>query len=78
MSTSQQIPTIDDLLDAQTRIAPYIHRTPIYTSSLLDRDCAASLMFKCENLQKVGAFKARGASNAVFSLILSPAEQTIR
>jgi len=68
MTSGQRAPGIDALLAAQTRIAPHTHRTPIYTSSLLDRACGASLMFKCENLQKVGAFKARGASNAVFSL----------
>ena len=68
MTSAQEIPTIETLNEAQARIAPHVHRTPIYTSSLLDRDFSASLMFKCENLQKVGAFKARGASNAVFSL----------
>ncbi|MBE9537862.1 MAG: pyridoxal-phosphate dependent enzyme [Proteobacteria bacterium] len=68
MTSAQKIPDIDALREAQARVAPHTHRTPIYTSTLLDRDCGASLMFKCENLQKVGAFKARGASNAVFSL----------
>jgi threonine dehydratase len=68
MSNAQEIPSLESIKEAQARIAPHIHRTPIYTSSLLDRDFSSSLMFKCENLQKVGAFKARGASNAVFSL----------
>jgi len=68
MTMGQPLPTIDALLQARDRIAPHTHKTPIYTSALLDRECGASLMFKCENLQKVGAFKARGASNAVFSL----------
>jgi threonine dehydratase len=68
MTRAQEIPNLESIKEAQARIAPHIHRTPIYTSSLLDRDFSASLMFKCENLQKVGAFKARGASNAVFSL----------
>jgi threonine dehydratase len=53
---------------AHERIRPHIHRTPVLTSSRLDADSAASLFFKCENFQKVGAFKARGATNAVFAL----------
>lgn len=61
-------PTIDDLLQAHERIAARVHRTPVYTSELLNQHVGAELFFKCENLQKVGAFKARGASNAVFSL----------
>jgi threonine dehydratase len=62
------IPTFDDVLAAEARIAPYIHETPVMTSSYLNGLCGAELFFKCENLQKVGAFKARGATNAVFSL----------
>src|SRR2546421_4520786 len=50
------------------RIRPHIHRTPVLTSSRLDEACGASLFFKCENFQKIGAFKARGATNAVFAL----------
>ncbi|MEH6580580.1 MAG: pyridoxal-phosphate dependent enzyme [Halioglobus sp.] len=61
-------PGLEDIRSAQQRIAPHVHKTPVYTSELLDAHCAATLFFKCENLQKVGAFKARGASNAVFSL----------
>jgi threonine dehydratase len=53
---------------AHERIRPYIHRTPVLTSARLDAANGASLFFKCENFQKVGAFKARGATNAVFSL----------
>ncbi len=53
---------------AHERIRPYIHRTPVLTSSSLDEASRAKLFFKCENLQKIGAFKARGATNAVFSL----------
>ena len=53
---------------AHERILPYIKRTPVLTSSRLDETSGASLFFKCENFQKVGAFKARGANNAVFSL----------
>jgi threonine dehydratase len=62
------IPTYDDVLAAQQRINPYIHRTPILTSSFMDGLTGARLFFKCENFQKAGAFKARGASNAVFGL----------
>ena len=53
---------------AHERIRPHIHRTPVLTSTRLDAASGASLFFKCENFQKVGAFKARGATNAVFSL----------
>src|SRR6266513_6035090 len=53
---------------AHERIRPYIHRTPVLTSSRLDDASGASLFFKCENFQKIGAFTARGATNAVFSL----------
>src|SRR5207247_9111811 len=53
---------------AHERIRPYIHRTPVLTSSRLDDASGASLFFKCENLQRIGAFKARGATNAVFAL----------
>lgn len=63
-----RIPTYDDVLEAHRRIQPYIHRTPVLTSSFLDDLTGAKLFFKCENLQKAGAFKARGASNAVFGL----------
>jgi threonine dehydratase len=53
---------------AHARIAPRIHRTPVLTSSSLDELAGARLFFKCENLQKTGSFKIRGAANAVFSL----------
>ena len=53
---------------AHERIRPHIHRTPVLTSARLDAASGASLFFKCENFQKVGAFKARGATNAVFML----------
>jgi threonine dehydratase len=53
---------------AHARIRPHVHRTPVLTSRALDAAADATLFFKCENLQKVGAFKARGACNAVFSL----------
>src|SRR5438552_3286968 len=53
---------------AQERIRAYIHRTPVLTSERLNDAGGGSLLFKCENFQKVGAFKPRGATNAVFSL----------
>lgn len=53
---------------AHDRIRPYIHRTPVLTSARLDAASGGSLFFKCENFQKVGAFKARGAMNAVLAL----------
>jgi threonine dehydratase len=59
---------LDTIRAAHERIRPYIHRTPVLTSSWLNDACRASLFFKCENFQKVGAFKARGATNAVFAL----------
>lgn len=62
------IPTFDDVLAARKRISPYIHRTPVLTSTYLNHLCGAELFFKCENFQKAGAFKVRGASNAVFGL----------
>lgn len=62
------IPTFGDVLAARERIAPFVHRTPVLTSRMLDELSGAHLFFKCENLQKAGAFKARGASNAVFGL----------
>ena len=58
----------DSIRAARERIRPYIKRTPVMMSSRLDATSGARLFFKCENLQKVGAFKARGATNAVFSL----------
>lgn len=62
------VPTFDDVLAAQERIAPYVHRTPVLTSSYLNALTGAELFFKCENFQKAGAFKVRGACNAVFGL----------
>jgi threonine dehydratase len=59
---------LDSIRAAHERIRLYINHTPVLTSSRLDDASGASLSFKCENFQKVGAFKARGATNAVFSL----------
>lgn len=62
------VPSIDDVRQAHERIKPHIHHTPVLTSSYLNQLTGAELFFKCENFQKAGAFKVRGASNAVFSL----------
>lgn len=65
---SMYIPTLEDMRTARARITPHIHVTPVLTSRMLDEVSGAELFFKCENFQKAGAFKARGASNAVFGL----------
>ncbi|MGH0349032.1 beta-hydroxyaspartate dehydratase BhcB [Sinorhizobium meliloti] len=62
------IPTLSDMNAAHARIKPHIHRTPVLTSRFINSLVGAELFFKCENLQKAGAFKARGAANAVFGL----------
>jgi len=62
------VPTFDDMVAAHERIKPYIHRTPVLTSSYLNELSGCEIFFKCENFQKAGAFKVRGASNAVFAL----------
>jgi threonine dehydratase len=64
----QPAATFEDVVAAAERIAPYVHRTPLATSATLAAETGAEVFFKCENLQKVGAFKARGALNAVLSL----------
>lgn len=61
-------PALTDLRRAAERIRPYAHRTPVVTCASLDRRVGAQVFLKCENLQKVGAFKFRGACNAVFAL----------
>jgi len=62
------LPNFADIEKAHERIRPYIHRTPVMTSKSINEIVGAELFFKCENLQKVGAFKFRGACNSVFSL----------
>ncbi|MDG6224136.1 MAG: pyridoxal-phosphate dependent enzyme [Candidatus Thermoplasmatota archaeon] len=61
-------PTLEHIRAAHDRIRPHVHRTPVMTSGSIDSISGSSIFFKCENLQKVGAFKARGAVNAVMSL----------
>lgn len=61
-------PTLADIRAAAERIKPYAHRTPVLTSESLNQKVGAQVFLKCENFQKVGAFKFRGACNAVYSL----------
>jgi len=68
---------LDSIRAAHSRIRAHIYRTPVLTSSRLDEASGASLFFKCENFQKLGAFKARGATNAVFSLDAATAQRGI-
>ena len=60
--------TKQTLLDCQKRIAPYIHKTPVLTSQAINEMLNAAIFFKCENFQKMGAFKMRGALNAIMQL----------
>lgn len=62
------LPTFEDIQAAHGRIRPYVHRTPVLSSISINEIVGAELFFKCENLQKVGAFKFRGACNSVLSL----------
>ncbi len=72
MEKLSAVPTLVDVLAAHEAIRPYIHRTPVMTSQSLDELSGARLFFKCENFQKIGAFKMRGAMSA--ALRLTPAE----
>jgi len=63
-----EIPVFEDVLKAHDLIRKYIHRTPVLTSRSINQITGAEIFFKCENLQKTGAFKFRGACNAIFSL----------
>src|SRR5262245_61233172 len=67
-TANYQPPTWEAISDAHARIAPRIHRTPIFASASLNTMVGISLLFKCENLQKTGSFKIHGAANAVLSL----------
>lgn len=63
-----QVPSAADIQQSHTLIQPYIHRTPVLTCQSINRVSGAQLFFKCENFQKIGAFKMRGASNAALRL----------
>ena len=75
VSSGDALLRIEDIRRAAERIRPHVHRTPVFTSNAVNEISGAEVFFKCENLQKAGAFKARGATNAVFSL---PEEQARR
>ena len=60
--------TKNDLIDCHDRIKPFIHNTPVLTSKLINNLTGADIYFKCENFQKMGAFKMRGAANAILKL----------
>jgi threonine dehydratase len=75
--TNYHPPVWEDIVAAHARIAPRIHRTPVLTSASLNAITGAHLFFKCENLQKTGSFKIRGASNAILSLSDSQASRGI-
>lgn len=62
------IPTLKDVQSAVKRIEPYVHNTPVLTSTTIDRIMNATVFFKCENFQRMGAFKLRGATNAILQL----------
>lgn len=62
------IPTLKDVESAVKRIGPLVHNTPVLTSSTIDRMMNATVFFKCENFQRMGAFKIRGATNAILQL----------
>ena len=70
-------PDLQTIRAAHDRIRPHIHRTPVFTSETLDATAGAHLFFKCENLQKTGSFKFRGATNAVFSLTEEEAKRGV-
>ena len=70
-------PDFSAIRDAHQRIQPQIHRTPVMTCASLDALCGGRLVFKCENFQKAGSFKSRGACNAVFSLDETAAQRGV-
>ena len=71
---SPSLPDLRAIRAAHARIAPHVHKTPVLSCAAIDREVGAQLLFKCENFQRIGAFKARGACNAVFSLGQSEAQ----
>ncbi len=77
MTNTQDIPTLDEIQRAAVRIAPWVHRTPLLGSRQLDALTGCHLSCKCENLQRAGAFKARGAANAVWSLAAATASNGV-
>lgn len=72
-----QIPSFSEIKIAYKRIKNYIHNTPVLSSNSINIICGAEIFFKCENFQKIGAFKIRGATNAIFSLSNEDAEKGV-
>jgi threonine dehydratase len=77
MTLPMDLPQFKDIAVAHERIQPFVHRTPVLTSSGINGIFGSSLFFKCENFQKVGAFKFRGATNAILSLSREDAERGV-
>ena len=75
--TALQIPTYDDMIAAHERIRPHIRQTPVRTSDHLNELAGCALFFKCETFQEPGAFKVRGATNAVFGLTDAQAKKGV-
>ena len=73
MTSLHAVPTAADITVSHSLIAPLIHRTPVLTCRAINAMTGADLYFKCENFQKIGAFKMRGAANA--ALRLSPTDR---
>ncbi|MEX1137213.1 MAG: pyridoxal-phosphate dependent enzyme [Balneolales bacterium] len=67
-TVKSKTPTLTDVKKAYNRIRPYIRNTPVHTSGTLNKDLKAEVFFKCENFQKTGSFKIRGACNVIYSL----------
>lgn len=62
------IPSFDEIIDAVRRVQPHVHNTPVLTSTTVNERTGATVYFKCENFQRMGAFKMRGATNAILQL----------
>ncbi len=77
MAINNSIPSLNDIKKAGQRIEPYAHRTPVFTSHYYNELTGGEIYFKCENFQKMGAFKFRGACNAVFKLTDKEAEKGV-
>jgi threonine dehydratase len=74
---SNLLPSFDEIRLTAERINPYVHKTPVLHSKNLNKLCGADIYFKCENFQRMGAFKMRGAMNAVLNLTKSEIEKGV-
>lgn len=77
MTDDLRLPTFADVVAAQARITPHVHHTPVFTSRILDELVGTHVLLKAESLQRVGAFKARGATNVVLSLSATEARHGV-